>query len=72
MLKIKDEENNGIVFSGISNLECENIACDILGNKYLNIKIMTLPIQDEEILQDIFEYIENGDDFKITIEKIED
>jgi DUF1009 family protein len=65
-------ENKGIVFSGVSKLEWENIACDILGNKYLNIKIMTLPIQDEELLQDIIEYIKSNEDFKITIEKLED
>lgn len=64
-------KNEGIVFSGVSELDYENIACDILGNKYLNIKIMTLPIQDDEILQDIIEYIKNNEDFKITIEKLE-
>jgi len=64
-------KNNGIVFSGVSNLDYENIACDILGNKYLNIKIMTLPIQNDEILQDIIAYIKNNEDFKITIEKKE-
>lgn len=64
--------NTGIVFSGVSKLDYENIACDILGNKYLNIKIMTLPIQDEEFLQEIIEYIKSNDDFKITIEKLED
>ena len=65
-------KNKGIVFSGVSKLEWENIACDMLGNKYLNIKIMTLPIQDEELLQDIIEYIKSNEDFKITIEKLED
>lgn len=65
-------KNKGIVFSGVSKLEWENIACDMLGNKYLNIKIMTLPIQDEELLQDIIEYIKSNKDFKITIEKLED
>lgn len=65
-------KNKGIVFSGVSKLDYENIACDILGNKYLNIKIMTLPIQNDEILQDIIEYIKNNEDFKITIEKKDD
>jgi hypothetical protein len=65
-------KNKGIVFSGVSKLDYENIACDILGNKYLNIKIMTLPIQNDEILQDIIEYIKNNEDFKITIEKLDD
>lgn len=65
-------ENNGIIFSGVSDLCYENIACDILGNKYLNIKIMTLPIQNDELLQEIIGYIKSGDDFKITIEKLID
>ena len=65
-------KNNGIVFSGVSDLKWENTACDFLGNKYLNLKIMTLPIQNEDFLQEIIEYIETGDDFKITIEKLEE
>lgn len=33
---------------------------------------MTLPIQNEDFLQEIIEYIKTGDDFKITIEKLEE
>ena len=68
---MKKTKAEGIVFSGVSNLDYENIAVDFLGNKYLNIKIMTLPIQNEEILQYIIEYIKKNEDFKITIEKLD-
>ena len=63
---------DGIIFSGVENLNYEGITYDITGNKYLILKIMTLPIQNDDVIKKIIEYIISNNDFRITIEKLED
>ena len=60
-----------IVLSGVNNLKNMGITRFIDGNAFIDIQITTLFMELEHI-EEIIEIIQKYDDFKITIEPIDD